>query len=56
MSGIKSLAQDNILTKLNIETSVHMYNIGRNVRSVICVEIAKNSILLHNKTVGKFLQ
>ena len=41
MSGIKSLAYDNILTKLNIEALVHMYNIGRNVRSVIFVETVK---------------
>ena len=43
MSGIKSLAYDNILTQLNTEAFIHMYNIGRNVRSVIFVETAKNS-------------
>ena len=36
MSGIKSLAYD------NIEASVHMYIIGRNVRSDIFVQTAKN--------------
>ena len=43
MSGMKYLAYDNILTYLNIEVSVHMYNIGRNVGSVIFVKTAKNS-------------
>ena len=43
MSGIKSLAYNKILTSLNIEASIHMYNTGRNVRSVIFVESAKNS-------------
>ena len=28
----------------NIEASVHMYSIGRNVRSATCVQTAKNSI------------
>ena len=41
ISGIKSLAYDNILTQLNTEASVHMYNISRNVRSLIFVETAK---------------
>ena len=43
MSGIKSVAYYNILTRLNIQASVHMYNIGKNVRSAIFVETAKNS-------------
>ena len=38
MSGMKSLAYNSILTWLDIEALVHMYNIGRNVRSVIFVE------------------
>ena len=44
MSAIKSFAYDNILTELNIEASVHMHNIGRNFRSGIFVETARNSI------------
>ena len=39
---MKSLVYDNILTSVNIEFSVHMYKIGKNFRSVIFVETAKN--------------
>ena len=44
MSGIKSLAYD------NVEASVHMYIIGRNVRSDIFVQTAKKLeyLILHN--------
>ena len=43
MTGIKSLVYDNIWTWFNIEASVHVHNIGRNVRSVNFVETVKNS-------------
>ena len=42
MTGIKSSAYD-LLTQFNIEVLVHIYNIGRNVRSVIFVETSKKS-------------
>ena len=45
MSGIKYLAH-NTFTELNIEAFVHMYNIGRYVRSVIFVETAIDCCLL----------
>ena len=51
MSGIKYLAYNNILT-LNIEVLVHMYKIGRNIRSVIFMETVKNSngkLSIHDK-------
>ena len=41
MSGIKSLAYNNITTQFNIEASIHMYNIGRNVRSIILWKLRK---------------
>ena len=54
MSGIESLTYDNILTWLNIGSSVNMYNIGSNVRSVIFVSAAKNWNVLEFYTLVLF--
>ena len=40
------LANANILSLHNIYTKTNIYNIGRNVRSVTCVETVKTRILV----------
>ena len=46
MSAIKSLAYCKVFTSLNIEASVHMYIICRNVRTIIFWKLQKKKFLM----------